>query len=82
MILSNSPPEEFTSIWQSKRVGEIVIETERMWIHFLSDVFVDFAVVVLLPIEKLTFTTKCPSSWLWELIKKISAIQKIGFEFI
>ena len=77
MILSNSNPEEFTFIWQSKLVGKIVIEIERTWISFLSDVFVDFAVVVLLPIEKLTFTTKCPSSRLWNLSKRFLLSQKL-----
>jgi len=40
MVDSNSAPEEFACIWQSKRVGIITIETEEMWIHFSCDVFV------------------------------------------
>ena len=36
----NSAPEEFACIWQSKRVGIITIETEKMQIHFSCDVFV------------------------------------------
>ena len=36
----NSAPEEYAYIWQSKRVGIITIETEKMWIHFSCDVFV------------------------------------------
>ena len=31
---TNSAPEEFACIWQSKRVGIITIETEKMWIPF------------------------------------------------
>ena len=30
----NSAPGGFACIWQSKRVGIIAIETEKMWIHF------------------------------------------------
>ena len=40
MVDRNSAPEEFACIWQSKRVGIITIETEKMWIHFSCDVFV------------------------------------------
>ena len=40
MVDRNSAPEEFACIWQSKRVGIITIETEKMWIHFSWDVFV------------------------------------------
>ena len=36
----NSAPEEFACIWQSKRIGIITIETEKMWIRFSCDVFV------------------------------------------
>ena len=36
----NSAPEEFACIWQSKRVGVITIETEKMWILFSCDFFV------------------------------------------
>ena len=39
----NSAPEEFACIWQSRRVGIITIETEKMWIHFSCDVFVAFS---------------------------------------
>ena len=34
MVDKNSAPEEFTCIWQSKRVGIITIETEKMRIPF------------------------------------------------
>ena len=34
MVDGNSAPEEFACIWQSKRVGIITIETEKMWIPF------------------------------------------------
>ena len=40
MVDRNSAPEELACIWQSKRVGIITIETEKMWIHFSCDVFV------------------------------------------
>ena len=40
MVDRNSAPEEFACIWQSKWVGIITIETEKMWIHFSCDVFV------------------------------------------
>ena len=30
----NSAPEKFACIWQSKRVGIITIEAEKIWIHF------------------------------------------------
>ena len=40
MVDRKSAPEEFACIWQSKRVGIITIETEKMWIHFSCDVFV------------------------------------------
>ena len=40
MVDRNSAPEEFACIWQSKRVGIITIETEKMWIHFSCAVFV------------------------------------------
>ena len=36
MVDRNSAPEEFACTWQSKRVGIITIETEKMWIHFSS----------------------------------------------
>ena len=45
MVDRNSAPEEFACIWQSKRVGIITIETEKMWIHFLCDVFLLSVVV-------------------------------------
>ena len=106
MILSNSNPEEFTFIWQSKLVGKIVIEIERTWIPFLSDVFVDFAVVVNLvprafphpffkgkalgtrlrrgitPYWEANLHYKMPKLSVMELVKKISAIPKIGIELI
>ena len=34
MVDRNSAPEKFACIWQSKRVGIITIETEKMWIPF------------------------------------------------
>ena len=34
MVDRNSAPEEFACIWQCKRFGIIMIETEKMWIHF------------------------------------------------
>ena len=40
MVDRNSAPEEFTCIWQSKWVGTITIETEKMWLHYSCDVFV------------------------------------------
>ena len=40
MVDRNSVPEEFACIWQSKLVGIITIETEKMWIHFSCEVFV------------------------------------------
>ena len=36
----NSAPEDFACIWQSKQGGIITTETEKMWIHCSSDVFV------------------------------------------
>ena len=40
MFDRNSAPEEFACIWQSKWVGIITIETEKMWVHSSCDVFV------------------------------------------
>ena len=40
MVDRNSAPEEFACIWQSKWVGIITIETEKMWVHSSCDVFV------------------------------------------
>ena len=40
MVDRNSGPEEFACIWQSKWVGIITIETEKMWVHSSCDVFV------------------------------------------
>ena len=40
MVDRNSVPEEFARFWQSKRIGIITIETEKMWIRFSCDVFV------------------------------------------
>ena len=54
MVDGNSAPEEFTCIWQSKRVGIIMIETEKMWIHFSCDVFVAVSCCVIL--NSLIFT--------------------------
>ena len=34
MVDRNSAPEEFACIWQSKRVGIITTETDKLWIHF------------------------------------------------
>ena len=34
MVDRNSAPEDFACIWQSKWVGIITIETEKMWIFF------------------------------------------------
>ena len=34
MVDRNSAPGEFACIWQSKRVGIITIETEKMWMPF------------------------------------------------
>ena len=34
MVNRSSDAEEFACIWQSKRVGIITIETEKMWLHF------------------------------------------------
>ena len=34
MVDRNSAPEEFACIEQSKRVGIIMIETEKMWFPF------------------------------------------------
>ena len=39
-------PEKFVNIWRIKRVGISAIKFEAARIHFLSDVFVAFAVVV------------------------------------
>ena len=39
IVLTNSTPEGFAYIWQSKWVGIIVIKTEKTKIHFRSDVF-------------------------------------------
>ena len=36
----NSAPGEFACIWQSKWLGIITIETEKMWVHSSCDVFV------------------------------------------
>ena len=36
MVDRNSAPEEFTCIWQSKRVGIITINTEKIWIPVVS----------------------------------------------
>ena len=46
MVLRNSVQNELAWVWQSKLVGVIAIEIERMQFHFLSDVFVTVAVVV------------------------------------
>ena len=40
MVERNSIPEEFACIWQSKWVGIITMETEKMWVHSSCDVFV------------------------------------------
>ena len=40
MVDRNSAPEGSACLWQSKRVGIIMIKTEKMWIQFLCDVFV------------------------------------------
>ena len=40
MVDRNLAPEEFVCIWQSKWVGIIMTETEKMWLHFSCDVFV------------------------------------------
>ena len=40
MVDRNSVPEEFACIWQSRWVGIITIETEKMWVHSSCDVFV------------------------------------------
>ena len=54
MVDGNSAPEESTCIWQSKRVGIIMIETEKMWIHFSCDIFVGVSCRVIL--NSLIFT--------------------------
>ena len=46
MVDRNSAPEEFACIWQSKRVGIIIIETEKMWIHFSCEVAVSCCVIL------------------------------------
>ena len=38
MVDRNSAQEEFACIWQSKWVGIITIETEKMWVHSSCDV--------------------------------------------
>ena len=40
MVDRNSAQEEFACIWQSKWVGVITIETEKIWVHSSCDVFV------------------------------------------
>ena len=40
MVDRNSAPEEFACIWQSKWVGIITIETDKMWVQSSCDVFV------------------------------------------
>jgi len=40
MVPRNSTPGGFAYIWQSKWVGIIAIQTERMQIHFFSDVLI------------------------------------------
>ena len=40
MFDRNSAPEEFACIWQSKWVGIITIETEKMWVHSSCEYFV------------------------------------------
>ena len=39
VVLRNSTPGGFAYIWQSKWVGIIAMKTERMQVHFWSDVF-------------------------------------------
>jgi len=46
IVFQNSTPEKFANIWRIERVGMSAIEFEVARIHFLSDVFVDVAVVV------------------------------------
>ena len=45
-VFQNLTPEQFANIWRIKRVGISAIMFEVARIHFLSDVFVAFAVVV------------------------------------
>ena len=45
MVPRNSTPGGFAHIWQSKWVGIIAVKTDRMQIHFLSDIL--FAVASL-----------------------------------
>ena len=49
MVDRNSAPEELSWFWQFKRVGLIMIETEKMWLHFSCDVFVAVGCRVKLP---------------------------------
>ena len=63
MVDRNSAPEEFACIWQSKRVGIITIETEKMWIHFSCDVFVAVSYRGIL--NSLIFTKAwCMQAWI------------------
>ena len=48
MVLSNSAPEELACIKIIKRVGIIAIETEKLGIQYLRDVFVSVAVLAIL----------------------------------
>ena len=43
MVLRNSTPGGLAYIWQSEWLGIIAIKTERMQIHFLSDVLISVA---------------------------------------
>ena len=47
MVDRNSGPEEFACIWQSKRFGVLMIETEKMWIQFFHATFSWLSAVVV-----------------------------------
>ena len=45
IFLRDSVPVEFSYVSESKRVGIIAMEIERMRIHFFSDIFAALAVL-------------------------------------
>ena len=46
-VLKNSTPEKFPNIWQIERDWVRTIKFEATRIHFLTDVFIAFAIIVV-----------------------------------
>ena len=79
MVNRNSAPQEFARIWQSKRVGIITIETEKMWIHFSCDVFMGVSCRGIL--NSLIFTkTWSMQAWI-PVVSSSLYFQKSAFSF-